>query len=174
VCMCMHVYACVCACVCVCVCVCLCVRVHLRVCTTGFSFLYLFMVGCFVCLSVRLSPLEQQGADPPPSYLVPPRPAKTSHRVLCRYRYDAFTLPTTNAPRYSRFDPNRPDPNPIEDKFKERIMAVSQQALAGVPSRHHHVADCAVPKRSPQQMAPGIEPGTSCKCLQADTRPAEL
>jgi len=31
---------------------------------------------------------------------------------------DEVILPTTNTPRYSRFDPNRPDPNPIEDKVK--------------------------------------------------------
>ena len=88
---------------------------------------------------------------------------------------DAFILPTTNTTRYSRFDPNWPDPNTIEDKIKEHIMAVSQQSLASVPSRHHHVADCDVFKHSPpKKMAPGIGPGTSCKCLQADSRPVEL
>jgi len=81
----LSVHVCACACVCVCIYLCVCALV------CSFERLKLVYV-CFygavvVCLSVRLFPLEQKGADPPPSYLVPPRPAKTSHRVLCRYRY---------------------------------------------------------------------------------------
>jgi hypothetical protein len=103
----------------------------------------------FVCLSVRFFPLEQKGRTlrrPTWFHLVQPSP-----HIGCSAGIgtpDEVILPTTNTPRYSRFDPNRPDPNPIEDKVKEHIMAVSQQALASVPSRHHHVADCDVFKHS--------------------------
>jgi len=78
----------------VCVCICLFARLVSRFC------MFLWW-AVFVCLSVRLSPLEQQGADPPPSYLVPPRPAKPSLGCAADIGTpDAFILPTTNTPRY--------------------------------------------------------------------------
>jgi hypothetical protein len=170
-----------CACVCVRACACACevfVCACAFVCSNGwlldsfgfYGWQFLFVCLCVCFLSNRKGRTLRRSTW---FHLVQPSP-----HIGCSAGIgtpDEVILPTTNTPRYSRFDPNRPDPNPIEDKVKEHIMAVSQQALASVPSRHHHVADCDVFKHLPRQkMAPGIEPGTNCKCLQADARPSEL